>query len=233
MVKSSTPALDLRIDWASHDAAKFASTHWHYSKSMPLPPLVKVGVWECQKFIGVVIFSRGASNTLLKPYGLNQDEGCELTRIALKNHVAPVSKIISIALKFLKQNSPKLRLVVSFADPTYGHSGIVYQASNWLYAGTTAPSKEYFKNGKRLHNRQVSAKGYEIQFGKKIKTPKPSECIVKVTDGKYRYLMALDESMKEKILPLSKPYPKRAKGQDAGHHPTLGGSTPTCALQIV
>ena len=189
--------------------------HWHYSKSIHVPPLVKIGVWEYKKFIGVVIFSRGASSNLLKPYGLKQDEGCELTRIALTNHVAPVSKIISIALKFLKQRSPKLRLVVSFADPTYGHNGGVYQASNWLYAGTTAASKEYLHNGKRLHSRQVSERGYNVQQGKKLKTFRPSDCVVKVTDGKYRCLMALDESMREQILPLSQPYPNRAKGQPA------------------
>ena len=192
---------------------------------------MRLGVWECGKFIGVVLFSRGANNNLLSPYGLSQSEGCELTRVALTKHVAPVSKIISIAIKFLKKTSPSLRLVVSFADPTYGHNGGVYQASNWLYAGTTAASKAYLHNGKHLHNRQVSEKGYEIQYGKKTKTPKPSECIVKVTAGKHRYLMALDEVMKKKILHLSQPYPKRAKGQDVGYPLTLGGSTPTCALQ--
>ena len=226
-----TRAPELKIDWASHDAAKYACLHWHYSKSIPVPPLVKIGVWENNKFIGVVIFSRGASSNLLKPYGLDQDEGCELTRIALTKHVAPVSKLISIALKFLKKNSPKLRLIVSFADPTYGHNGSVYQAANWIYTGTTASSKEYLHNGKRLHTRQVSEKGQNIQQGKRRKTFKPSECIVKVTEGKHRYLTALDESMRERILPLSKLYHKRAKGQDVGYPSTLGGSTPTCALQ--
>jgi hypothetical protein len=89
---------ELKIDWATHEAAKFACEKWHYSKSVPVPPLVKIGAWEDGKFIGVVIFSRGASSNLMSPYGLGQDEGCELTRIALTNHKTEVSRIVKLAI---------------------------------------------------------------------------------------------------------------------------------------
>lgn len=205
---------NLNVDWASHEAAKYACEHWHYSKSIPVPPLVKVGVWEDGKYIGVVIFSRGASSNLLKPYGLKQDEGCELTRIALTKHKTPVSKIMMIAIKFLKKRSPELKLVVSFADPTYGHHGGIYQATNWIYNGETAKSKEYWHKGKRLHSRQVSEKGWNIQQGQKRLTLKPSQCVVKETNGKHRYLMPLDKELSNSLLSMSKPYPKRIKEQD-------------------
>jgi hypothetical protein len=154
---------DLRVDWATHEAAKYACENWHYSKSVPVPPLVKVGAWEDGAFIGVVIFSRGASSNLLKPYGLKQNEGCELTRIALKAHRSPVSRIVRLATLFLKKSAPELRLVVSFADPHQGHHGGVYQAGNWDYVGDTSPSQEYWHNGKRWHSRQVSEKGWNVQ----------------------------------------------------------------------
>ena len=51
------------------------------------------------------------------------------------------------------------------------------------------------------------------------------------TKGKHRYLMALDKETKESILPLSKPYPKRAKEQEPENPSGLGGATPTCTLQ--
>jgi hypothetical protein len=202
---------DLHIDWATHKAAKYACENWHYSKSVPVPPLVKVGVWERGKFIGVVIFSRGASSNLMMPYGLTQAEGCELTRIALSSHKSPVSRVVRLAMQFLKRNSPELRLVVSFADPQYGHHGGVYQAGNWIFVGNTASGKEYWHSGKRLHGRQVSEKGWNIQQGVKRKTVRPSECVVVHTPGKHRYLMPLDADMRARILPLSKPYPKRVK----------------------
>jgi len=149
---------NLRIDWATHQAAKYACENWHYSKSVPVPPLVKIGVWEREKFVGVVIFSRGASSNLMSPYGLRQSEGCELTRIALTKHDAPVSRIVRLAIQFLKRNSPELRLIVSFADPQYGHHGGVYQAGNWILqaiqqaeknTGTTASDFTADKSARR------------------------------------------------------------------------------------
>lgn len=208
-IQASKPIL--KIDWASTDAANHACKHWHYSKSVPVPPLVKIGVWENEKFIGVVIFSRGASAYLFKAYGLEQDRGCELTRIALNNHITPVSRIIRIAIKFLKQNSPLLRLIVSFADPAEGHHGGVYQATNWIYSGQTDPSTVYYHQGKKLHRRQVSEKGWNIQQGEVRKTIKPSQCRTVQVPGKHRYLFPLDDEMRDKIMLLSKPYPKRLK----------------------
>ena len=208
--------IKLKIDWASHEAASYACKNWHYSKSVPVPPLIKVGVWEDDIFVGVVIFSRGASSNLLRPYGLEQTEGCELTRIALREHKTEVSRIIKIAIKFLKQQSPDLRLIVSFADPQYGHHGGIYQAGNWIFCGNTAKSKEYWYKGKRLHSRQVSEKGWNIQQGQKRKAIKPSECKVISTEGKHRYLMPLDREMKKRIMHLSKPYPKRVTKASAG-----------------
>ena len=222
---------DLKIDWCTHEAAKYACLNWHYSKSTPVPPLVKVGVWEKNKFIGVLLFSRGASSNLLKPYGLNQDQGCELTRIALNKHEAQVSRIMSIAFKFLKKNSPKLKMIVSFADPQYGHHGGIYQATNWVYNGDTAASKEYWNKGKRLHSRQVSEKGWNIQQGQKRKTVKPSECTIVKTKGKHRYLMPLDNEMRDTIKHLAKPYPKRVTKANSGDQLECGGAIPTNTLQ--
>ena len=225
---------DLRVDWATHEAARYACEHWHYSKSVPVPPLVKVGVWENEKYIGVVIFSRGASSNLMKPYGLGQDEGAELTRVALCAHKSPVSRIVKIAMLFLKKANTNLRLVVSFADPHYGHHGGIYQAGNWIYVGDTQSGVEYWHNSKRLHSRQVSEKGWNIQQGKKRKTVKPSDCKVVRTRGKHRYIMPLDDAMRAQILPLAKPYPKRTMqahapeaSSDALHNPVQRGQGST------
>ena len=73
----------LKLDWCSHKAAKFACENWHYSKCIPKSKLVKIGVWEDNKFIGVIIYGVGATSDLVKKYGLDKTEGCELERIAL------------------------------------------------------------------------------------------------------------------------------------------------------
>ena len=130
---------DLKLDWCSHSAARYAVEHWHYSRRMPSGKLVKIGAWERGEFVGAIIYGRGATPEIGKPYGLEQTEICELVRIALKEHVSPVSRMIAVSLRMLKRWSPGLRMVVSFADTTQGHHGGIYQASGWCYTG----SEEY------------------------------------------------------------------------------------------
>lgn len=199
----------LRLDWATHEAALYACKTWHYSKSIPVPPLVKIGVWEYEKFIGVVIFSRGASPKLLNPYGLTQDQGAELSRVSLNKHVTPVTRIIKIALVLLKTLSPNLRLIVSFADTEQGHHGGIYQGGNWIYTGTTAKSTQYLLNGKKLHSRQVSSSGVRKQFGEVRKVLRHDQLTAKQCKGKHRYILPLDVEMKKIVLGLSVKYPKK------------------------
>jgi len=224
----------LRIDWATHAAAKYACENWHYSKAIPMPPIVKVGVWECGKFIGVVLFSRGASPKLGAAYSLDQVECCELTRVALTKHASSVSRIIAIAVKFLKKNSPGLRLIVSFADQNEGHHGGIYQAGGWLYSGKSAEKHDYIgPDGKKYLSRQVAESGQVRQFGKITKVFKRSECLAVRVLGKHRYLMPLDDEMRKQIEPLRKPYPKRVRSVDsdtATAQVAEGGANPTRTL---
>lgn len=213
--------VDLRIDWATHEAAKYACMNWHYSKCLPAGKLVKVGAWEDGKFIGVVLFGRGANHNMGKKYGLGQDECVELVRIALSKHQSPVSKIAAQAMRFLKRQSEGLRLIVSYADPDAGHHGGIYQAGNWVYDGLSSTSIKVWYNGKWSHKKTVDDAGV-----------KQSGLSKKVAPGKHRYLMALDDDMRQRIMPLSKPYPKRAKQAISGDQsPERQGSTDPHAPQ--
>ena len=151
---------DLRIDWATHDAARYACEKWHYTKTMPVGKMVKVGVWEQQKFVGVILFAWGSNVNLGSPYGLLMEQCCELVRVALSKHHAPVSRMMTLALRFLRSQSPGLRLVVSFADPAEGHHGGIYQASNWIYSGRSNPNYEWRLNGKRLNKRAFTGPNF-------------------------------------------------------------------------
>jgi len=221
---------ELKIDWASYDAAKYACENWHYSKCLPVGKLVKVGAWEDGKFIGAVLFGRGATPNLGRPYGLNQDECVELVRIALTKHKITVSKIAAFAIRWLKKTNPNLRLIVSFADQSQGHHGGIYQAGNWVYNGTGSPATFYMIRGKLTHPRSIGAKGLvqNISGARKID---PNAKAVEVL-GKHRYLMPLDENMRDKIASLAKPYPKRVKKQDSEYPSELGGAVPTDTLHL-
>lgn len=222
----------MKIAFCSYKASKFFCENYHYSKSIPVPPLITFGVWEYEKMIGTVIFSRGASPSLLKPYNLEQDQGCELSRVALDKHKTPVSKILSVCINILKKKFEKLELIVSFADTDQNHYGGIYQASNWLYTGITASSYFYIdENNRKWHSRQVSEKGYNIQQGNVRKTKKPSELTKVKSKGKHRYIYPLKN--KEKYLSLKKTFPKRVEHESNAvtNHVAESGAIPTDALQ--
>ena len=201
---------DLRIDWATHEAAKYACANWHYSGCLPAGKLVKVGAWECGKFIGVVLFGRGANNRMASAYNLGQDQACELVRIALTSHISPVSRIAAQAMRFLKQQSEGLRLIISYADPKQGHHGGIYQAGNWTYQGRSQAQRELLINGVFTHKRSAHAK-YGTASPEKIMAMSGSKVKWAPVEWKHVYLMPLDKKMQARIMPLAKPYPKRVK----------------------
>jgi hypothetical protein len=222
---SSRP--ELKLDWCTHEAAKYAVENWHYSKSMPVGKTVKVGVWEGKKFIGVVLFAYGANNNIGKAYNLKQVEVCELVRVALNKHNWPVSRILKIAMWFLVKRCSGIRLVVSYADSREGHHGGIYQASNWYFVGTSPGATEYKLDGRWVHSMQVQTfirKGRDVQRSK-LEQRKAGE--------KHKYLMPLDDEMRKQIEPLRKPYPKRVRSVDSdtsGDQPEMGGANPTRTL---
>ena len=211
---------DLKIDWATHAAAKYACENWHYSGCIPKSKLSKVGVWENGAFIGVVIYGCGATPNLGRPYNLAQNECIELVRVALRNHESPVSRIVAIANKWMHKANPNLRLIVSFADTSQGHHGGIYQAGNWIYSGQGNAAKFYMIHGKLTHPRTLGLAGL-VQNIHGAKQRDPNATVVNVP-GKHRYLMPLDAEMRARILPLAKPYPKRDKQAMAD---TLGTAT--------
>jgi hypothetical protein len=200
----------------SHEAATFAVMNWHYSRLMPKSKLAKFGVWEHGRFIGVVMFGRGARDFGVT-YGLDQTECVELVRVALNNHEHPVSQIVAKAMSELKAINPKLRLIISFADPEHGHAGGIYKAGNWIYTGMSARSDEWIIKGRRTHSRAVSL------MLKKVPATPPGRLdrIQRYIDphaqrlrssSKHRYLYPLDRAMRRQVQRLALPYPSADEG---------------------
>ena len=225
--------MNLHLDWCSYEADKYAIMNWHYSKRMPVGRLNKIGVWESSKFIGCIMFGKGASPNIGKPYLLEQTQVCELVRIALTSHETEVSKMVSIAIKILKTHNPGLKLIVSYADQNLYHYGIIYQAGNWIYTGTIKDDRTMIL-GKIYHGRSV----FSMYGSRSIEWLKNNidENAKRISErGKHKYLMPLDKEMRKQMLLLSKPYPKRPVSidVDAPNIPVRneGGSIPTTGLK--
>lgn len=200
--KAAAPTL--KIDWCSHEAAKVAVEHWHYSGVMPTGKSNRIGAWEDGVFVGAIIFAQGGNMHIGKPFGLTSDECCELVRVALRAHVTPVSRMLAIATRFLKRRNPGLRLVVSYADPSEGHHGGIYQACGWLYLGLSRPTYEFRLNGARLQKRSFTG----VNFGRE-RMALPAGAVKIEVPGKHKYVLPLDEAMRVSLEPQRVQYPKQ------------------------
>ena len=124
------------------------------------------------------------------------------------------------AASFLVGNSLQMLAapcaVISYADTEQGHSGIVYQATNWIYTGSTkSHDKAYIVDGKRLHPMTLRDRGITnpTQWAREngIETVAPME--------KHRYFQIVGNKRQRKSMlaklqyPVVTTYPKSPKSR--------------------
>ena len=62
------------------------------------------------------------------------------------------SYLIGKGFKWLKENKPNIKGLISYADPQMGHVGTIYQATNWIYQGNRIrPNDFWIKKELRKH----------------------------------------------------------------------------------
>ena len=201
-----------KVDFCSHEAARHAVLRWHYSRAMPSSKLVRIGVWEDERFVGAILYGVGANRHLASPFGLQPTEACELVRVALApkaNRYWPTSKCVAKSLKLLKRQSPGLKVVVSYADMAQGHKGTIYQACNFTYLGETFQT--YLKvNGQVVHPRTLYDRygpgGQSLDWLRKHVDPRAKRVDM---PAKLKYAYGFDRQKTSSGLEFSKENHKR------------------------
>tara|TARA_Y100000114_G_scaffold135181_1_gene135873 strand:+ start:199 stop:1143 length:945 start_codon:yes stop_codon:yes gene_type:complete len=139
----------------------------HYAKRIPHISY-SFGLFLNYKLVGVITYGQPSSpNVASSIVGNKYKNIClELNRLVLKNNKKnEASILISQSLKFLKRP----RIIISFADPDYGHYGYVYQATNFIYLGKTTESIEYKnEHGNDIHFRNIGHYQKNNKFGVKL-----------------------------------------------------------------
>ena len=121
--------------------------HIHYAKRLPSISYA-YGLYRHDEMVGMVSYGTPASPSLCK--GIcgeeHRSDVIELNRLVLRDNLPnEASFLVSRSLKML----PTPKVVVSYADTAQDHAGIVYQATNWLFTGTTKPRTDMAgKDGK-------------------------------------------------------------------------------------
>jgi hypothetical protein len=119
----------------------------HYAKRMPSISYA-YGLFDTEDLIGIISYGSPASPALCKGIAgeNNRSLVIELNRLVLKhNKKNQASMLIGASFKLL----PKPRIIVSYADTAQNHLGVVYQATNFMFTGTSKPRTDMAgKDGK-------------------------------------------------------------------------------------
>ena len=181
---------------------------------------------DTEKLVGCIIYGNpvGRSAAASISEKLDIDEVYELTRLwiaDIPNGKNMESWCIGQSFEWLRRNRPKIKALLSYADNEAGHTGIIYQSTNWLYQGNSQlalmPNFSLSLTGPKdgyewIHSRTVSSRwgSHNIEHLKK--------CLgktfwLKKESSKHRYIYILVKGKEKKLLIKNLkhptyPYPK-------------------------
>lgn len=129
----------------------------HYARRVPSVTYA-FGLFENESLVGVVTYGTPASSTLCRGVCGDdyQRDVIELNRLVLRNNKPnEASRLIGASFRLL----PKPKIIVSFADTSQDHLGIVYQATNFLYTGLSARFRDPKVRGLEHQHHATYARG--------------------------------------------------------------------------
>lgn len=211
------PVHDLTVVPSTVAAARPWIATFHYSRTMPdATKEVFAGYYPGGVLAGFVVYGMGANKaqyTAVVP-DVRDGEYRELTRLWSPDGMPKntESRLIGQSLRMLRG----VRLVMSYSDPSQGHRGTIYQATNWLYLGMTDGGERLVdERGQELHSKLLAV--YRMRqperFGEKSGRTIAAELGWTFISNppKHRYAMLLGSNRYRatltKSLPIQ-PYPK-------------------------
>lgn len=243
-------AKDLIIKPVSAKDAAALVRRVHYSGSVVMNSQLHLGVFLNGRLEGVMQF--GPSTDKRKLQGLVTGTGwndfIELNRMAFSEALPrnSESRALGVAFRLIRKRYPHLKWVVSFADGAQCGDGTIYRASGFLLTGIRKNTSIWSDADGNTVSRTTMTKGTHILKDGAASTARMRADGFKPIEGyQLRYVYFLDPAARDGLTVPVIPFNEierlgagmyrgkkvsRGKGQDAGHPPALGGSTPTPTL---
>lgn len=188
----------------------FIKAH-HYSRTSHGGP-VGYARYEDGAIVSMATFTVGCSQAararLLGPE--YTDRVWELARVVNLHPSRDTGRFVAAALRCFRMDYPRVAAVVTFADPTEGHHGGLYQALNALYLGRSGAATFYRdqdgalrhprQNGVNISRSEAESRGWTVER----------------REGKHRYVWLLGSPSQRRhlrnslgydVLPYPKPNP--------------------------
>lgn len=152
------------------------------------------GLIEDGKVVGVCVY--GQPSPQIQKYAfIDRDfKLYELSRLVVQTKTPnAASYLIANSLKMLE----KPCAVVSYADSSQGHCGIVYQATNWIYTGSTVSHDNiYILDGVKTHPMTLR----DIGITSPAKWAKENNISTIKPQPKHRYFFLCGNKSSKKVM---------------------------------
>ena len=158
-----------------------------------------------KEMIGAAMYCFPSMPSTAKKYNPDNPDKCwELRRLCCIDDTPKntESYFIGKTLRWLKQNTD-MEVIVSFADQHYGHSGIIYKATNFEHYGETSSGRILMVDGKEMHSRSLNQilKPYGRELNRRYKAG-DKNIFWKNTKPKHIYVYYLNKKIKREIKRL-------------------------------
>lgn len=151
--------IDMKTEYSVKPITRLDCTPYimkkHYAKRFPSVSYA-YGLFRGRTLLGCITFGSPAGATVRKGIAgeKHAENVIELNRLCLRdNRKNEASILVSRAIKLLR----KPKIIISYADTSQGHQGIVYQACNFIYLGLSAKRTDWKVKGKEnLHGQTIA-----------------------------------------------------------------------------
>lgn len=157
------------------DAAASDCVRRHYIGKWPGVCVLILALRRADATLGVIVFALPPRETMKRYGGLTW----ELARLYLDDAVPKNAEtfVIGRAIRYIKRHHREVRALVSYADPSAGHVGTIYRASNWTADGRTDDERKTprFDYACAMTGKRYSRRGHVPPGTKLVRVPRVSK----------------------------------------------------------
>ena len=176
----------------------------HYSHTISRSLVASLGFFYKGILVTAVVYGHPVGRNTGKFLKVPIGTFAELVRAFSKDGLPKNTESFCLgkSFKYLKENCPEIKYLITYADPNHGHVGYIYQATNWQYVGKSSKDGHptIFIDGINAHPRSLYAKhgtssikelkdiyGDRLQTAKKLQKHVYLICLGTKRDRKYWY----------------------------------------------
>jgi len=167
---------------------------WHYSKSINgcIADYCFALFNPNNEMVGAMFYGRMAMRNQYKRFAEKETDVIELRRLCCIDNTPKNTEsfFIGKTIKLLKKIWEG-KIIVSYSDKEYNHSGTIYKASNFTQIADIPGARVIMYNEKRYHDKTIRTKykGVLKPFAKRIKEAlENGEAFYKKTAGKHTFI---------------------------------------------